>query len=88
MSKPNLIQMFFWNCAGSTVSILKRQETEYAKHTVMGMAVFLTAALAFFTGRSAFYICFGKEGEGLSIVSGVVWAIIIFNIDRSFTIIE
>jgi Domain of unknown function (DUF4407) len=86
MSKPNLIQIFFWNCAGSTASILKRQETEYAKHTVMGMAVFLTAVLAFFTGRSAFSICFGKESEGLSIVFGVVWAIIIFNIDRSFTI--
>jgi hypothetical protein len=86
MSKPNLIQIFFWNCAGSTVSILKRQETEYAKHTVLGMAVFLTAALAFFTGKSVFHICFGDKAEGLSIISGMIWAIIIFNIDRSFII--
>jgi Domain of unknown function (DUF4407) len=86
MSKPNLVQIFFWNCAGSTVSILKKQETEQAKHTVLGVAVFLTALLAFFTGKSAFYICFGKDSEGLSIVSGILWATIIFNIDRSFVI--
>jgi Domain of unknown function (DUF4407) len=84
MSKPNPVQLFFWGCAGSTISILKRQETEYAKHTVLGMAVFLTSLLALLTGASAFFICF--DNPGLSIVAGIGWAIIIFNIDRSFII--
>jgi Domain of unknown function (DUF4407) len=84
MNKPTLIQIFFWTCAGSTVSVLKKLEVEQARHTVLGVAIIVVSSLAFFTGKTAFYVCF--KNEGLSIIAGIAWAAIIFNLDRSFIV--
>jgi hypothetical protein len=85
MKNPNCLQKILWTCAGATVSILKRQETEHAKYTVIGTAVLLTGILAGFTGGRVFSICFQVD-FWWSVVFGILWGFIILNIDRSFII--
>jgi hypothetical protein len=53
---------------------------EIHKHAAMGAAIVLVAVLAFFSGAYAIYAVF--EDQSISIALGLVWAILIFNLDR------
>ena len=74
------IKEFFWFCAGANISLLKRCPTDAAKYTGMGAAVFFTGILASLSGGYAFYTVF--ENAFWAIAFGLLWGVIIFNLDR------
>jgi hypothetical protein len=76
----NLLQKFFWYCAGAEKEILDLYPTEHVKYTCAGVAVFLTAILATFTGGYAFFTVFDVLTWTIPI--SLIWGLIIFNLDR------
>ncbi len=92
------ISNFLFFCAGADTKILARcTHTDRVKSQGIGGVVLATAALAFFSGSYAFYMVFSpKEGMAMeavqqashtpayiaSLVFGLVWALMIFNLDR------
>jgi Domain of unknown function (DUF4407) len=84
MSKANLFQKICWSCSGATVSILEDHGAKHAEYTVMGSAILFTGFLASLSGGYSFYVCF--DDPYLSIFFGILWGIIILNLDRSFVI--
>jgi len=92
------IRRFLWFCAGADEQILKRcPHSERVKEEGIGGVVLATTVLAFLSSSYAFYTIFGpKVGYALdpdrisnpffwgavSIACGIVWALIIFNLDR------
>ena len=95
---PNFIVRFLWFCAGADPQILVRcPHSERVKYQGLGGVVLATAVLAFFSGSYAFYTVFSPREatvladaqQSLSIptvlmafVAGIVWALVIFNLDR------
>lgn len=77
------IEKFFWFCSGVNIEILSREdcETEHSKYSSIGAAVFLTAVMAFLSGSYALYTVFRNIFPAAGF--GVLWSIIIFNLDRS-----
>lgn len=80
MKKPNLLQKFFIACSGADRDIMQECPSEYNKYSGIGATVFLTASLAVFTGGYALNFVF--DNAPLSILFGILWGIIIFNLDR------
>lgn len=92
------VSNFLFFCAGADTKILARcTHTDRVKSQGIGGVVLATAALAFFSGSYAFYMVFSpKEGMAMeavqqashtpayiaSLVFGLVWALMIFNLDR------
>ncbi|OEK06547.1 DUF4407 domain-containing protein [Roseivirga misakiensis] len=74
------LKEFFWFCAGTNRSLLKRCPTDASKYTGMGAAVFFTGVLASLSGGYAFFTVF--ENTFWALTFGLVWGIIIFNLDR------
>jgi len=75
----NRFYYFFWWIAGARVKYLKKHETEHEKYLHIGMTIFLTWLLATMGGTYAFYIIFGNW---FALLGGLVWGLIIFNLDR------
>jgi len=87
---------FLWSCAGADAQLLLRcPNSDRVKFQGLGGVVLTVGVLAFLSGSYAFYTVFSpKDGTALerelvhipsAIASGffgVVWALIIFNIDR------
>jgi hypothetical protein len=87
---------FLWFCAGGDAQLLVRcPNSDRVKFQGLGGVVFTVGILAFFSGSYAFYAVFSPKdatvlaGTGphypsvaLSAFFGLVWALIIFNIDR------
>lgn len=71
---------FFWFCAGINRSLIKRCPTDTAKYTGIGAAVFFTGLLAALSGGYAVFTVF--ESVGWAIGFGLLWGLIIFNLDR------
>lgn len=80
MKKPNLLQTFFIACSGADRDIMQECPSEYNKYSGIGATIFLTATLAVFTGGYALNFVFNNVP--LSILFGILWGIIIFNLDR------
>ncbi|MEI7610368.1 MAG: DUF4407 domain-containing protein [Rhodospirillaceae bacterium] len=92
------ISRFLWYCAGADAEILERcPHTDRVKKEGVGGTVLATTILAFLSGSYAFYTVFGPKIVGkidpdftigmlgtilVSMVLGVIWALIIFNLDR------
>jgi hypothetical protein len=92
------VSNFLFFCAGADTKILARcTHTDKVKAQGIGGVVLATAVLAFFSGSYAFYMVFSpKEGMAMeavqqashtpayiaSLVFGLVWALMIFNLDR------
>jgi hypothetical protein len=89
------ISRFLWFCAGADASLLIRcPHSDRVKYQGIGGIVLATAVLAFTSGSYAFYTVFcPKDQTALSqsvdlptvlqsMTAGLVWALIIFNIDR------
>jgi len=74
------IRNFFWLCSGADLATLKRTPTEANKFIGIGGTVFFTALLAFFSSAYAIYTVF--DSYMAAIVFGLVWALMIFNLDR------
>jgi hypothetical protein len=75
---PTTFQIFFWKVAGSEISILERCPTDWNKHVGIGMAIFMTTLLAFFSGAYAAY--FFTESLIASSAFGLLWAALIYSV--------
>jgi hypothetical protein len=71
-------------CSGSVPKLVNESWTEHAKLAGIGGAVLSTWVLASFAGGYALYTMIGPSPWQLtfSIAGGIVWGLIIFNIDR------
>uniref|UniRef100_UPI0040487C91 DUF4407 domain-containing protein n=1 Tax=Roseivirga sp. TaxID=1964215 RepID=UPI0040487C91 len=74
------LKEFFWFCAGINRSLIKRCPTDTAKYTGIGAAVFFTGLLAALSGGYAVFTVF--ESVGWALGFGLLWGLIIFNLDR------
>ena len=85
---------FFWKAAGGDQYLLERATySDQIKYMCLGGIVFATGAMAGLAGGYAFYTIFEPRGSAieyttslstaiLAIVFGIIWGLIIFNIDR------
>ena len=76
----NGITSFFLFCAGADQSILKRTPTDVNKYASIGATVFFTGLFAAIAGGFALFSVF--KSIPISILFGVVWGLMIFNLDR------
>jgi hypothetical protein len=89
------LSRFLWSCAGADASVLVRcPYSDSVKFQGIGGIVLATAVLAFASGSYALYTVFEPKtgtalGRGadlptalMAIAAGLVWGLIIFNIDR------
>lgn len=82
--KYSSIQYFFWLISGAEISVLKDCPTDYNRQAGIGFTIFMTTVLAFCSGSYAGYY-FG-ESYVTAIIFGIIWASLIFSIDRSMVI--
>jgi len=71
-------------CSGSTSSILERTPTEINKHVGLGGTIFFTGVLAALSGGYALWTVFSNLF--IAIGFGLVWGLMIFNLDRYIVI--
>jgi hypothetical protein len=74
-----MANFFIW-CSGANKEILEKCPTERTKFVGIGATVFLTAVLASISGGYAVYFTFNSFF--VSIPFGLLWGLIIFNLDR------
>lgn len=94
LPESSKIMRFLWKAAGGDRYILERATySDQIKYMCLGGIVFATGAMAGLAGGYAFYTIFSPKGSALeneldyttmisSIVFGIIWGLIIFNIDR------
>jgi hypothetical protein len=75
-----MIREFFLFCSGANRSVLAECPSEKTKYAGIGATVFFTALLAGLSGGYALYTVF--LSPELAIPFGVLWALMIFNLDR------
>lgn len=92
--KPGKIMQMLWKAAGSDAYILKRSTyNDQVKYACLGGIVAATGFMAALAGGYAIYTIFEPKGSALddavhyptalmSLVFGIIWGLIIFNIDR------
>lgn len=84
-------QRFLWTVAGAELDILETCRTDHKKFAAIGATILMTAFIAFCAGTSAAWY-FTQSGEetsgriGWAILFGLIWALLIFCIDRSLVI--
>lgn len=87
----NDFQRLLWNIAGAEIPILEKCRTDHKKFSVIGATILMTAFIALCAGTSAAWY-FTQKGTddsgnfGWSFLFGLIWAILIFCIDRSLVI--
>ena len=95
LPESSSIMRFLWKCAGGDRYLLERATySDQIKYMCLGGIVFATGAMAALAGGYAFYTIFSpkdpKMGDLiislphiiLAIIFGIIWGLIIFNIDR------
>lgn len=75
-----LLNEFLWLCSGANRQILRQCPTEYAKYAGIGGTILFTALMAMLSGGYAMFTVF--KNPTTSIVLGVFWGLLIFNLDR------
>jgi len=76
-----MISRFFIWCSGASIEILKKcPQTETSKFTAIGASIFMTAIFSFVSFTYAANEIF--RNIILSVVIGLFWGFIIFNLDR------
>ncbi len=85
---------FFWNAAGGDRYLLEKStHSDHIKYMCLGGIIFATGLMAALAGGYAFYTIFGERGAAnstdfdtsaafLSVVFGIFWGLMIFNLDR------
>lgn len=83
-SSKNRLCSFLWWCAGVVPDTLRLYPSEKAKYEGIGGAVLTTGVLAFFSGFYAIYttLAGGPYGIYVSVAFGLLWGLVIFNLDR------
>lgn len=79
------IQVFFWLFAGSEIHILKDCKNDYNRHASIGFVLFMTTIFALISGFSAGFF-FSHGNINTSILFGLLWAMLIYAIDRSMVV--
>lgn len=84
-------EKLLWNIAGAEIPILEKCPTDYKKFSAIGATILMTAFIALCAGTSAAWYFSQKGTEdsgslGWSVAFGVLWATLIFCIDRSLVI--
>lgn len=85
------LQKILWTIAGAEIPILEQCRTDHKKYGAMGATIAMTSFIAFLSGTSAawFFTQSGTETSGSigwAMAFGLVWATLIFCIDRSLVI--
>jgi hypothetical protein len=92
--KASALMRFFWKAAGGDRFLLEKATyADQMKYMCLGGIVVATGAMAGLAGGYAFYTIFEPRGSAiqhefhlttslLSIAFGIIWGLIIFNIDR------
>ncbi len=76
-----MLQRFFIFCSGADIDILQDCSSgENTKYAGIGATVFFTAVMATIAGSFALYTVF--DNYFASIFFGIVWGLLIFNLDR------
>lgn len=84
-------QRFLWTIAGAELDILENCRTDHKKFSAIGATILMTAFIAFCAGTSAAWY-FTQRGDetsgslGWAMMFGLIWALLIFCIDRSLVI--
>ncbi len=76
----NPVKSFFLFCSGATGTILKGCNVEHSKYVGIGATIFFTAVLAALSGGYAMFRVF--DDATLASSFGLLWGLIIFNLDR------
>lgn len=76
----NYLSSFFLFCSGVYPALLKRSPSEVQKYIGVGATVFFTGILAFVSSSYAIYTVF--DSYIASILFGLIWGVMIFNLDR------
>jgi len=74
------IKHFFWLCSGAHIPLLKKAEVESSKYVGIGATIFFTGIFAALAGSFALYTVF--DNPWIAGVLGVIWGLMIFNLDR------
>ena len=74
------LRSFFWQCSGANVELLEDSPTDHSKYAGIGATIFFTGLLAALSAGYAVYFVF--ENVVYSILFGIVWGLMIFNLDR------
>jgi len=76
------MKQFFWFCSGANIAILRTWDcsTEHNTYAGIGATIFLTAVLASLSGGYALWTVFQSSPYAISF--GILWGILIFNLDR------
>jgi len=92
--EPGFLLRLFWKACGADSNILRKCDyREHVKYACLGGIVVATGLLAGLAGGYAFYTIFEPKGPAIetgtdvktliiSIIFGIIWGTIIFNIDR------
>ena len=95
LQAPDWFTRMLWGCAGADAELLSQcPNSDRVKYQGLGGIVLATSVLAFMSSSYAFYTVFSPKEIGamdrpldmpsaaMSIVFGILWAIMIFNLDR------
>src|SRR5690606_3845476 len=94
LGKSSAIMRFFWQCAGGDRYLLERATySDQVKYMCLGGIVFSTGVMAGLAGGYAFFTIFEPRGSAIessfsilvgfmSVIFGLLWGLMIFNIDR------
>ena len=74
------VKLFFWWCSGASIEVLDKCSSEKSKYFGIGATVFFTGVFAFLAGAYGMYMVF--DSIPLALLFGVVWGLMIFNLDR------
>lgn len=91
MASKFSFQRMLWNIAGAEIPILEKCRTDHKRFGAVGATIAMTSFIAFLSGTSAAWY-FTQRGSdtsgniGWAMAFGVVWATLIFCIDRSLVI--
>ena len=75
-----ILQNFFLKCSGVHTSLLKRTPTEINRYVGIGATIFFTGLFAALAAGYALYTVFNNYFT--AIVFGLLWGLMIFNLDR------
>lgn len=76
----NKISEFFLICSGANQTILKKCPSEYTKYVGIGATIFFTGLLASISAGYAIYTF--SESVFTALGFGLIWGLMIFNLDR------
>ena len=76
----NALQNFFLVCSGANKAILNRTPTEMNRYVGIGATIFFTGLFAMIASSYAIYTVF--DSYPIAIAFGLLWGLMIFNLDR------